>query len=118
MSESADRLLVLGLDDWLHFPDVVFEAAPDTPRTDDISALNQVLAVLRELLESELVLVGDVAEDGFSQWEMPSDEILRQVKERWISLRRPISFGDVCWLQNTPAGDRRAELALRRRRGD
>jgi hypothetical protein len=113
-----DNLLILGLDDWLHFPDLVFETAPDTPRTDDISALYQVLTALRELLESGLVVVGDVTEGGFSPWNIPLEDALDQVSQRWISLRRPVSFGDVCWLQNTPEGDRRADLTLRRRRAN
>lgn len=107
MEEMLDELVVFGEDDWIMFDDLVSIAYWNDARGQE-QTREFVLALLREALERGLVTVGDI--DGvFVAWQGSVDSLVDRVDREWRRLGREPSFGEVCWLVNTPEGNRRVE---------
>jgi hypothetical protein len=51
---------------------------------------------------------GDVTLDGFKDWDTAPNEVLERVEREWVALGRAPNLGEICWLSNTEAGDKRA----------
>ena len=56
------------------------------------------LSVIRRLLLSGRVVVGQYAERGFVRWELAPDESVQRVSEEWRSLGRDPIPGEICWM--------------------
>jgi hypothetical protein len=106
MTDAADRLLLIGADDWIQAVDIyhaVQKMSGPESREDWIAAC---VGLVRELLTRDLVTVGDVTKNGFTPWSLSVDEAIAEITLRWAALAdaRP-RLGDlVCWLELTPRG--------------
>lgn len=109
--ELMDRLLVAGLDDWLHLADVAWAVRDDRPELAEADLIRAGIDVIRGLLEGGLAEVGDVTDGGFLAWDLHADEATSRVERRWTQLGRDPVPGDICWVANTRRGDQ-AALAL------
>lgn len=109
MSDRIKRIaldfLDEGLDDWVPFAAVSSAASRVTESEPDREQL--IHDLLEYLLGNGLMVAGDLGEEGHEAWtdsvEESINRILRQYKE--------LSFVDsayICWLANTPEGDRLA----------
>lgn len=105
------NLLVTGLDDWVLFDDVIFEARQTAPADDPYAT---ALSLVAEMLDQRLIEVGDVTREpvGFVAWDIPDDEVLARIQASLDALNGgPLPFA-LCWLSNTDEGDRRARAIL------
>lgn len=105
------NLLLTGLDDWVLFDDVIFEARRMAPAGDPRTA---AIGLVGELLDLGLVEVGDVTDGagGFVAWDLPHDEVLARIRAMLDALDdAPLPYA-LCWLSNTDEGDRRARAIL------
>lgn len=111
LSHTAGRILCRGLDDWVQLVDVIHEVGSSGELLTLAELRERSLGVVAELVEAELMVIGDVtAETGFVQWPpMASHRQLERIRERWDSLSRQPILGDVCWLDLTDSGRRYAE---------
>jgi hypothetical protein len=44
----------------------------------------------------------------FVPWQLTIPEALARIEREWRALGRDPSLGDICWFNNTPAGNERA----------
>jgi hypothetical protein len=105
------NLLVTGLDDWVLFDDVIYEARHTSPAEDPYTT---ALSLVAEMLEQGLVEVGEVSREpvGFVAWDIPDHEVLARIQASLDALAgAPLPFA-LCWLANTDEGDRRARAIL------
>jgi hypothetical protein len=77
------------------------------------------LDVVRDLVESGKVIVGDVVRepDGLlavASWGLGPRETTTRIRSEWTAIGRLEGLGQVCWLELTDAG--RAEAPSRRAR--
>src|SRR5687767_3824615 len=89
--------------------DVEFVAQSVGGAATDEEALQTSLALIRAVLDQGLMDVGDVTDGGFFEWGLDQEQAMERIEREWRQLDRPLNLGDVCWLANTGAGDRRAE---------
>jgi hypothetical protein len=75
-------------------------------RTDRDSQRAEALAALEDLLEAGYLKAGQFSRDeGWTWWEKPTDQIIRQLDQDWQALGRDPDLGDIAWFTSTPAGD-------------
>jgi hypothetical protein len=67
--------------------------------------LRASLEVIRELLTSGLMVVGDLFESGFVPWNLAIPEALDRVEREWRALGREPNLWEICWFANTPLGN-------------
>ena len=113
-AELADKVLILGLDDWVMAADVVSVLVGAGIPIHDARSSHYALNVIEYLLSGGLMTAGDVTAEGFVPWEMDPSTAIALIKERWEELGGPPDLGDVCWLNNTDEGDARAESAVKK----
>ena len=97
-------------DDWVGLW-LLLDYAHDELGLEGDSLRAEVIATI-QIVEAQLVEVGDVtAPGGFRPWALASDQVVEAIRRRWIP-SLAIQMGDVCWLNNTSAGDALAETLL------
>ena len=103
-------ILKNGEDDWMCLGEVASLVQRETPNASEAAIIERTLDILRELAEAGLVLVGDLSGAGgrFVPWQLPVRDAIERVRSEWVALGRPVNLGDVCWVSNTPEGDKRA----------
>src|SRR4051812_4448794 len=99
-----DELLVSGEDDWV--PLVALVRKLDSNRSGE-DLLQAVLAVVQGALASGWMIAGEVREAGFVPWPLAVRDALARIEHEWRALGRTPELGDICWLSNTPEGDKR-----------
>ena len=108
MDQLQRIILWYGLDDWVPMLTVVGAAQmPATEPTDVDKA--RALEAIRHLASSGLIEIGEVTEgNGFVPWSTSLEESLSRIQ---ASLNSPDEndWSFVCWLRNTPEGDKLAE---------
>lgn len=110
-----DAVLLAGLDDWIQAAEVASLAMEvgGTSTGSDIRRLS--VAVIRAAALGGLMRVGDLTEDGFVPWRHEPEAAVCAVEEAWLDLGRGPDLGEICWLDNTDAGDARAIQVSKRR---
>ena len=103
--QCVNEILLAGSDDWVYLAEALRIVEVNTGEHPS-SAMRITLDIVRELLEGDLVQVGDVTDVGFQAWKMSTDECLRRIEAECEALGREPSLGEICWLQNTEAGNR------------
>ena len=105
LSRAARMFLVCAADDYtelfvLH--DVLTRAVGTLSAEDERT---RALEVLRELLEGDLVRVGDMRADvkGLAFWDEPSPNVLARVATIWSAEQLPRT-GEGPWFYATPRG--------------
>jgi hypothetical protein len=105
-----DELLHRGLSDMLQWAELVSVARRTLPPdSSDAEAAQAVLAVISDLLESKLAIVGDVVgrTDGplsVRSWGQSNSATAARIASCLGELGRPATLGEVCWLELTEAG--------------
>ena len=104
----VDELVVAGADDWVTAAEVAWIAKSMGSATTlhEIKALS--VELMHAVLAAGLMEAGDVTDGGFLAWEVPPEEAVARIERSWEQLGRLPNIGDVCWLANTDAGNRRA----------
>lgn len=111
VSKVVVEVLEEGLDDWVQVWQIASLVVEVAGVFEPIAVRRLGLQVIRYLLESHLMEVGDVNEVGFKRWEMPLDKSLAAIESDWPTDRIP-TLGDMCWLSNTELGDSHAKIVL------
>ncbi len=95
-------VLIEGLDDWVPIDQLVWaarEAVEDSPWKELFTEL------LKFLLESDLIQIGELAEDGFAQWKGDVDEVVQLVVDDLERLSWEPKLGSRAWIANTESGN-------------
>jgi hypothetical protein len=67
--------------------------------TDGPETMEQILAVLEELLVRKQLVVGFPTADGrsFKAWATPPRDSIERIRREWLSLGRDPDIGEVAW---------------------
>jgi hypothetical protein len=67
----------------------------------------QFLGLLRELLESRLVVAGHPSKDGatFIPWASTPEDTISRISREWLALQRDPNIGEIAWFTTTASGD-------------
>lgn len=109
LSRYAKLALIHGSDDWVSLRELAGFTVPDGVRAEPVRRDIAIL-VTRELLEEGLMVIGEVAEAGFTAWDLGNREALERVAATLMS-DADSGWGLDTWLCNTAAGDSAAESA-------
>lgn len=118
MSTWGDRTLIEdlvahGVDDWVHDAEVWGNIAGRAALSIE-DRLPIALGVITVALLQGLVIAGDVM-GGFQPWATSPSESAAVIAERWLRLADPaVRPGDICWLNNTIAGEELGHAVLAR----
>lgn len=109
-----DDLVVRGISDWIQAAEVAWVAKSlgGAKAQDDIAAV--ALDLIRTVLLGGLMEAGEVTDGGFIGWDVPVQVAASRIEHEWARLGRLPNLGEVCWLANTAAGNKRAEAVVGR----
>jgi len=131
VDDAADSILVQGLADWLSFIEIQGEViaaarehavqlwfssgavAMEHLRSDEHvdewfeERVRVTMAVLRFMFDQQLIRPGGIM-NGFEVWAGTPDEWLARIESEWRRFGSALSISDVCWLELTDEGMRRA----------
>lgn len=112
MRRLTQRILREGLDDWVALGTVEHMVAAEQSLAEPEGLAEAVVAQVRELVEAGLVEVGQLSAGGvgFIAWHEPLEQVLNRIAEAFRL--EPNDRNWVCWLSNTPAGDRIASESI------
>ncbi len=114
-----NELLIEGFDDWVYLAGLAGIIRHFEGIANEQEIMEEALATLDVVLRGGFVEIGDVTEaDGFVPWNVPIEAALDRVRREWHQLNQRLSLGDICWLQNTPKGNREAEKVLEAERAN
>jgi len=103
----CNKILMSGVDDWVHIPEAVSFARDALPESDEQTALPLAVESVKQLLREGLVQVGKVTNNGFEPWLGSLDVTERRIDEAAAKATFPLLFGDLFWICNTALGDER-----------
>lgn len=112
LSEIISDILSRGLDDWIDLAEVATVVKNFGPKISNNEVRDMSVAVVRELLQSGLMQVGDLARDGFHPWQLALGESVARIEDEWVALGRRPAVGEICWLHNTEAGNAKARSSI------
>ncbi|MET9261286.1 hypothetical protein [Amycolatopsis sp. NPDC004079] len=96
-----------GLDDWVPVDSLIWNAFQVVPRDSDRFA-GFFASVLDYLLREGLMVVGEIGDTGFEPWPASSvEDTVERVVRDCQAVDWSAKLG-LCWLSNTPEGDRRS----------
>jgi hypothetical protein len=114
--DIRNALLLYGLEDmqqlwWIAGTVHKFTRIPrDTPEL-----VEPTLNAIRDLLEAEHVIAGDLAkdpEDGLlmvRSWGLSPEDTVKRIRQEWGELKEPLNIGHVMWIELTEKGRREAK---------
>jgi len=101
------EVLKRGLDDWIQAAEVVAVVQSIDSEASVAEVQRVALEVIDELVCGDFMRAGDVTAEGFTEWPMTPSSACRRIRTSWNALGRLPELGEICWLANTPRGDRR-----------
>lgn len=104
LNKAVEELLRDGEDDWVMIDNVIayaWEAAEKTGKNPKVAAVE----LLRHLLVNDLMLIGDLGENGIEPWTCTVDEALDKFVEGCESYAWEPQ-GALWWLEITDTGRR------------
>src|SRR5579875_2496778 len=103
-------------DDWTGFWEFLVVARGLWPGADQAVIRELVLGMIRELLEEDLIVIGELGGEGgdFDRWELSVAGAIGHVVREWAALGDEVGPGDVAWF-TTAANARRSEERRRLR---
>lgn len=110
-SELADArsfVLIEGVDDFVELR-LVANHLGDILESDDAALVrDRALAVLGELLESDLVVAGTLDErtGELRPWPGAPREVLDRIETEWRALSRPVGLYEIACFRDTPKGQK------------
>ncbi|WP_017557344.1 hypothetical protein [Nocardiopsis baichengensis] len=103
--EAEKEFLVLAVTDWTRLDEAQSLARHYTGSGDWQVWRDFCLVLLGNLMRADLVVAGDFTDDrGFRPWNLPAEDALRRIRERWDAIGTELEMGDVCWFAVTPMG--------------
>ena len=121
-------ILEIGLDDWIHVPDVLlaarqvllgvhwmdgFPSDPESQRrwlaSQESAALPLAIDAIKECLSEGLIEVGEIIDNEFVPWPGPVDEVSARADSAARGATFPILVSELFWMRNTALGDRFGE---------
>ena len=103
---AKEFVLVEALDDFIDLR-LLAQHVGDLLRTSDVKTVrNRTLAVIRELLDEELIVVGTlgVMSGEIEPWTCLAEAATERIAREWESLGRAPSLYEIACFQDTPAG--------------
>lgn len=112
MFAPEEELLARGTADWVDFAEALGLVRQWSTKAG-LDWHTEVRRVLRTVIESGWAVPGDVQKgSGFTPWPLTQADSLAEIFRRSENLGREPMPGDICWLQNTPEGDKLGERAI------
>ena len=111
-SKCIEDVLIRGLDDWVQAAE--FASAVQLAGAPKAEIRERSLDVLQEMLQRDLVQIGDVTENGFAAWAMSDSQAIAKIDADWRESVGEPDLGDLFWLNLTEAGERLANHAWKR----
>lgn len=111
-----EELITRGSDDWVDGAEVAWVAMSVGAAEGAESIRELSIALIRRVLEDELMEIGEVGDGGFFEWGLSIHEAVERAERAWRDLDRAPNLGDVCWLANTEKGALLAEWVFEQRR--
>lgn len=105
---SVDEMILSGLDDWVDAAEVAYIAKAYGGASTDEEIRQLSIEIIREVIEKGLMRTGDITQGGFKEWDLSDEEIVERINSEWTALGRRPNLGEICWLENTEEGNRRA----------
>lgn len=105
-TSPRSRVLQHGLEDWVGLWVVVRFLREAAPEASSSEIRTMTLALIRELLDQQLMQLGFPQADGsFSPLDAPTADTIARIDAEWQHLGREPTIGDIVWLENTDQGD-------------
>jgi len=104
-----EDVLFNGLEDYASAFDVIAATRDYYPDLDRDGRWRLSLEAIKYLIREDLMVPGELREDGFKPWPLTKEEMLRRIEEEWEKLPEDLDqlfFGQVCWLEITPKGEK------------
>lgn len=98
------QILLSGSHDWVSLAEAQHILRQAGPPSHASEVRLRTLAVVRDLLRSNLVEAGEIAE-GFTIWPGDADEITGRIASLWSDTDDDLWPGQICWLANTRTGN-------------
>ncbi|WP_329485033.1 hypothetical protein OG618_00295 [Kitasatospora sp. NBC_01246] len=95
-------VLIEGLDDWVPIDQLIWAAREGA---EGRAWKEFFVELLKFLLESDLIQIGELAEDGFLPWKGGVDEVAQVVVDDLESLSWEPKLGSRAWIANTESGN-------------
>ncbi len=108
---AKDFLLIEAADDMVELR-LVAQHVADVLRTDDVERIRErTLAIVQELMESELIFAGtlNVATGALERWDSSGTSIVLRIKREWASLSAPLGLYEVACFRATERGKEAAQ---------
>ncbi|WP_143653471.1 hypothetical protein [Streptosporangium subroseum] len=105
LKRIVDRTLIMGIDDWVHFAQVVDQVYLVGGARSLEEALELAILAVGQLLKSGLMVAGTLRDDGFHPWEVSPSEALLIIEREALSLGRLPEVGEICWLNSSAEAD-------------
>ena len=107
-TRMIDDLVQLGAEDWVMAADVAWLVKAITSGSDIERVRTEAIELIEAVVTTGLMVVGDVTDGGFFAWDLSDQDALARVRASWPADVDVPGLGEVCWLENTNAGDERA----------
>jgi hypothetical protein len=80
-------------------------------RYKDLESVKKTsLEIIKNLLEEELVVAGDLSLDNtFTPWNLSIDKILKRIKSEWDNLDKELYMYELVWFDLTEKGKKEFE---------
>lgn len=105
VEEAKREFLISAVTDWTMLQEAQSLAQYYTGSDDWRVWRDFCLVFLADLMRADLVVPGDFTDDrGFRPWNVPVEDALRRIGERWDAIGTELIMGDVCWFAVTTAG--------------
>lgn len=105
--DTAAKLLLRGVDDWISLDEARWAVSLVEPGTAE-EIRESTLRALTVLVDNELARLGALG-DEFQPWDLAPAAAMQRLRREWWDPERELRPGNICWMENTPAG---TEIAL------
>jgi hypothetical protein len=103
--ESSRDILLWGLEDWVDFAFARQYVSDEVGTVTAEELREQTLSVVSSLLDTGLMVAGDLRATGFTPWPLDPAAAIARLRTEWVDPEVTLHTGDLCWLQITDAGE-------------
>ncbi len=105
-SSCINEILVRGLDDWIQAAEVASIARTHGGAKGDDETRKISIEIVRELLNRDLIQIGEVSSTGFQSWNLSEVDVLAKIDADWRRRPHGPDLGELFWLNLTEYGQR------------
>ncbi|MGQ0467406.1 MAG: hypothetical protein ACT4QG_19080 [Sporichthyaceae bacterium] len=114
MRSPLEDLVARAVDDWVSAAEV-YEIAQRNGASTPSAARTRAIALVADALRDGLMVAGFIEATGHWPWDCSPTVAIERVTAEWLALASPRPRpGEICWLDNTPAGRALGEAVLAR----